>query len=450
MNIDEFGDRAALAGAGGDAAIMSGFAPAPQRSEAAVTALIVRKLMPLLVVSYIIAFLDRTNIALAKTYLQADLGLSAAAFGLGAGLFFLTYALFEVPSNLIMHRVGARLWITRIMVSWGLISMAMAYVQGPNSFYAARMLLGITEAGFYPGVMLYLTYWFGAEQRARATGLFLLGVCIANVIGGPLGGLILGLDGKLGFHGWQWLFILEAAPAVLMAVVIWLKLPDRPSKAKWLTAEEAAAVERRIKGDEAADTGESMAHALLGPQSLLTIGVYLCHQISAYTVTFFLPGIIGGWGALSPVEIGLLNSLPWLAATAGAIFALRSTLDATNTKRLLIFGLLVMSVGLLIGSASQPVLALIGFCIAASMFFVVQALVYTYPQSRLSGARLAAGLAFTNCCGVFGGFAGPTVMGIIEQTTGSTHNGLLAMAALLVVAAILAVWLRQGAPRRAD
>ncbi|BBU44850.1 hypothetical protein PPTS312_27650 [Pseudomonas putida] len=203
-------------------------------TEQRLNGLLLRKLMPLLIVVYVMSFLDRTNIALAKASMGIDLGLSAAAYGLGAGLFFLTYALAEVPSNLIMHRVGARFWITRIMITWGLLSAGMAFVQGETSFYIMRLLLGVAEAGLFPGVMLYLTYWFDREQRARATGYFLLGVCLANILSGPLGGALLEMDGVLGWHGWQWLFVLEGLPAVALALVVWKKLPDGPASAPWL------------------------------------------------------------------------------------------------------------------------------------------------------------------------------------------------------------------------
>ena len=179
-------------------------------------ALMFRKLMPMLIFAYVISFLDRTNISLAKTHMAVDLGISAAAYGFGAGLFFLTYALMEVPSNLIMHRVGARLWITRIMITWGVLSAGMAFITDETTFYIARALLGAAEAGLFPGVMLYLTYWFGREQRARASGYFLIGVCLANIISGPVGGLLLEMDGIWGWHGWQWLFFLEGIPAVLL------------------------------------------------------------------------------------------------------------------------------------------------------------------------------------------------------------------------------------------
>jgi MFS family permease len=216
-----------------------------------------RKLMPLLITAYVISFLDRTNIAFAKLSMGADLGLSSAAYGLGAGLFFLTYALLEIPSNLMMHRVGARFWITRIMITWGALSVAMVLVQGEKSFYLIRLLLGATEAGFFPGVMLYLTYWFGREERARATGYFLLGVCIANIAGGPLAGALLGLDGTLGFKGWQWLFAMEGIPAILLAFAVWKRLPDRPSDAAWL--EPGTGRESRDP-DRACDYGADVCH----------------------------------------------------------------------------------------------------------------------------------------------------------------------------------------------
>ncbi|MGI4748389.1 MAG: MFS transporter [Janthinobacterium lividum] len=425
-------------------AAVEGWSTTPPRDSETVAALCLRRLLPLLVVAYVVSFVDRTNIALAKSHLQTDLGISAAAYGLGAGLFFLTYALTEVPSNLLMHRVGARFWITRIMVTWGVISALMAVVQGPTSFYLLRMLLGVAEAGLFPGVMLYLTYWFDAEHRARASGLFLLGVCLANVISGPLGGALLEMNGVLGLRGWQWLFILEAVPALIVAAVIWRILPNRPSDAPWLTAEEAAGIERRIakQQSDAAPSHEGLGRALLGPQSLLTIAIYFCHQIAIYTVTFFLPGIIGGWGHLSSLSIGLLTALPWLASTAGAVFALRGRRNPLQARRFLIAGFLIMAFGMLVASARQPAFALVGFCISASMFFVVQALIFTYPASRLSGSRLAVGLAFTNSCGLLGGFTGPTIMGRIEQQTGSASGGLIAMTILLLVAAGLASRLR--------
>lgn len=412
-------------------------------------ALMFRKLMPMLIFAYVISFLDRTNISLAKTHMAVDLGISAAAYGFGAGLFFLTYALMEVPSNLIMHRVGARLWITRIMITWGILSAGMAFITDETTFYIARALLGAAEAGLFPGVMLYLTYWFGKEQRARASGYFLIGVCLANIISGPIGGLLLEMDGIMGWHGWQWLFFLEGIPAVLFSVVIWKKLPDKPSKARWLTKEQADEVEQALKkeNDEEIASG-NVGHSFKGvfkiPQLWLAIAVYFLHQISVYSVIFFLPGIIGTYGGLTSVEIGLLNSIPWIAAALGAAFLPKYATTPTLSRKIMFGGLILMSAGLTLAAYTPPMIALIGFTLTASMFFVVQPVVFLFASSRLAGAGMAAGLALVNTCGITGGFFGPSLLGFVEQTTGSTKNGLIIVAALLTLAAFLSTRLRQA------
>lgn len=407
--------------------------------------LLLRKLMPLLVIVYVMSFLDRTNIALAKASMGVDLGLSAAAYGLGAGLFFLTYALAEVPSNLIMQRVGARFWITRIMITWGLLSAGMAFVEGETSFYVMRLLLGVAEAGLFPGVMLYLTYWFDREQRARATGYFLLGVCLANILSGPLGGALLEMDGVLGWHGWQWLFVLEGLPAVALAYVVWKKLPDGPSSAPWLSPADAQDIERRLAAERAAAPQQSkLSQMFRDKQIWLAIAVYFVHQITIYTVIFFLPGIIGTYGALSPLQIGLLTSVPWIAAAIGAATLPRLATSPNRCRTLLFFGLLTMAAGLLLASVANSFIGLIGFSLTALMLFVVQSIIFVFPSSRLSGNALAAGLAFVTTCGLLGGFVGPSVMGLIEQATGSTRNGLWIIASMLVLAALLSMRLRQG------
>ncbi|SAL72151.1 MFS transporter [Caballeronia telluris] len=422
-------------------------------AQSSLNKLLIRKLMPLLVIVYVISFLDRTNIALAKHSMGIDLGMSAAAYGLGAGLFFLTYAAFEIPSNLVMHKVGARFWITRIMITWGLLSIGMAFVRGETSFYVMRLLLGAAEAGLFPGVMLYLTYWFGREERARATGYFLLGVCIANIVGGPLGGALLELDGALGFHGWQWLFVIEGLPAVLLAWVVWKKLPDRPTKAPWLARDEAEALERRLAAEQDSHAPGRGAHSfgacLRDRQVWLAIFVYFCHQLTIYTVIFFLPGIIGASGKFSPFTIGLLSATPWLAAAAGAATLPRFASNSARSRRILIGGLVVMASGLLLAAYATPAIGLLGVCLSASMFFVVQSIIFTFPSSRLSGSALAGGLGLVNSCGLLGGFVGPTVMGMIEQSTGRAMNGLILLAAALLVAALVSVRLRHGAEERA-
>src|SRR5450830_1114095 len=363
---------------------------------AALTPLLFKRLLPLLVLAYVISFIDRTNIALAKQHMALDLGISAAAYGLGAGLFFLSYALLEVPSNLIMHRVGARFWITRIMITWGLLSAGMAFVQGEASFYVMRLLLGAAEAGLFPGVMLYLTYWFGRQERARATGYFLLGVCIANIVSGPLAGALLELDGLGGWHGWQWMFVIEGLPAVALAWVVWRHLPDGPDTAPWLSPAQRSLLRQHLQAEAAEAGPQAHGHALMQ--------------------------------ALRDPQI-------WLATTPG------------RCRGLLLIGLLVMAGGLLIAAWAGPVGAMVGFSLTALMFFVVQSVVFLVPSARLSGPALAGGIALVNTCGLLGGFLGPSVMGLIEQATGSTRNGLLLMAGLLVLASGVSLLLRWGRGR---
>jgi len=423
-------------------------------APAALSKMLMGRLMPLLVVVYVISFLDRTNIALAKHSMGIDLGLSAAAYGLGAGLFFLTYALFEIPSNLIMHRVGARFWITRIMITWGLLSIGMAFVKGETSFYVMRLLLGIAEAGLFPGVILYLTYWFTREERARATGYFLLGVCIANMVGGPLGGALLQLDNVMGWHGWQWLFVVEGVPAVLLAFVVWKVLPDRPSTARWLSPAQAAALEQRLAAErETQASGGQGSHSLrkviADKQVWLAIFVYFCHQLTIYTTIFFLPGIIGKSGHFSPFTIGLLSALPWVAAAIGAATLPALAKTSAKSRGLLVFGLVLMALGMVIAAYATPVVGLAGVCLSALMFFVVQSIIFTFPSSRLNGKALAGGLALVNSCGLLGGFVGPTVMGMIEQSTGNPMNGLVILAGALLLAAVASLGLRHGSERRA-
>jgi MFS family permease len=414
--------------------------------------LIFRKLMPLLIAAYIVAFIDRTNIGLAKHHLEVDLGISAAAYGLGAGLFFLAYSLCEVPSNLIMHRVGARIWIARIMVTWGLLSAAMAFVQGPASFYVLRILLGAAEAGLFPGVMLYLTFWFGRDQLARANGAFLVAVCLANIVGAPVGGALLGMDGVFGWHGWQWMFVIEGIPAVLLAAVVLKVLPNGPLEAKWLEPATARALVDRLEREKAEGAAASGTHSFAGvfrdKQILLVIAVYFTHQIAVYSLTYFLPGIIGGWGEMSDLTIGLLTALPWVAAAIGTLVLPRHATDGRRSRLLLFGGMAAMVVGFVVGAVAGPALALIGFCIAASTFFVVQSILFTVPASRLTGAALAGGLALVNTLGILGGFVGPFVMGLLESVTGNPVAGLWFVIALLVVGTAVSVTLKvRAAPQ---
>lgn len=407
------------------------------------------KLMPLLIIIYIISFIDRTNIGMAKAAMSIDLGLSATAYGLGAGLFFLTYSTCEIPSNLMMSRVGARFWITRIMITWGLISAGMAFVQGPISFYVMRLLLGAAEAGLYPGIILYLTYWFGRQERARAIGFFLLAVCIANIVGSPLAGGLLLLDGFMGFHGWQWMFIIEGLPAVLLAFYIYAVLPDKPNKAKWLSKEEVnyieTTLEQEIPQGISKDQKFSFKFAFCNKVFMLVVAMYFTHQIGVYSLTYFLPSIISSYGQMSTFTLGLLSAIPWIAAAFGGFFLPRYAKTAKKSQVILSIGFLSMALGFFIGAIGGPVLGMIGFCIGASMFFVVQSIVFTFPAALMSGNMLAGGLALMACLGICGGFVGPYVFGILEDQTGSPSSGLWFAIILFIIATVISLIVKQPA-----
>lgn len=418
------------------------------RSPEVLNKVIFARLMPLLIAAYILAFLDRTNIGMAKERLEIDLGISATAFGVGAGLFFLTYALFEIPSNMIMHKVGARWWIMRIMITWGLISACMMFVQGEWSFYILRMLLGIAEAGLFPGVMYYLTKWFTNKDRARANGAFLLGVSIANIVGAPIGGILLTMDGVLGLHGWQWMFLIEGLPACFLAVAVWKFLPDGPRQAKFLSSEEAEWLEKTIAAEQEAGAAGSGNHELLDiardPQIILVVLVYFGHQLAVYALNFFLPSIIGGWGDLNSVQIGLLTAIPWVFSAVGAILLPRFATTASTSKKIALGTMIGIIVGFTIGALGGPVLGLIGFSLAAFNFFALQPILFTYPATRLTGVGLAAGLALVNTIGLFGGFLGPYIMGFMEDLTGSAVSGLWLIIGACVLVAFMIPFLKQG------
>lgn len=418
------------------------------RSPEVVNKIIFRRIMPLLIAAYVMAFIDRTNIGMAKDRMEIDLGISATAYGIGAGLFFLTYALSEIPSNLIMHKVGARFWIMRIMITWGILSACMAFVQGEWSFYILRMLLGIAEAGLFPGVIYFITQWFVVKDRAKANGMFLLGVSIANIVGAPLGGVLLTLDGVGGLHGWQWMFIIEGLPACVLAYFIWKCLPNKPTESKFLTKEEAEDLEARILAEELAGAKASgnskLRHVLKDKQILLVVAIYFTHQIAVYALSFFLPSIIGSYGTLNTIQIGLLTSIPWIFSAAGALLLPRLATNSSRSRMIATCTMVGIVAGFTLGAIGGPILGMIGFCLAAFNFFALQPILFTYPATRLSGAALAGGIAFVNTIGLLGGFIGPYIMGFMEETTGSKLSGLWFIVAMCAIGALLTRKLKRG------
>jgi len=404
------------------------------------------RLLPFLGLLYIVAYLDRINISFAALQMNQDLGLSAAAYGTGAGLFFLGYVLFEVPSNLILQRVGARLWIARIMVTWGLISMAMALVRSETSFYLLRFLLGVAEAGFFPGIILYLTGWFPRRERARAVALFATATALAGLIGSPLSGALLELDGWWGWRGWHWLFVAEGVPAVLLGLLVLVKLPDRPDQARWLPPDERAWLNRTLHQERQAardQTRHTLREALTDHRVWGLGLVYLCMVIGMYGIALWLPQMLRALTAADDFTLGLLNALPFLAAGVGMV-VIGWHSDRRGERRWHVAGSLVLAAagaGLAAATQSLP-LALLAFSIAAIGVWGVMGPFWALATALLSGTAAAAGIALINALGNVGGFLGPYLMGWLKQTTASFSAGLTVVALILLAGCALVLMLR--------
>ena len=400
-----------------------------------------RRLVPFLLLMYILAFLDRANIGFAKQAFQVSTGVSNAAYAFGAGLFFLAYAALEVPSNLIMHRVGARRWMARIMITWGLTSAAMMFATGETSFYLLRILLGAAEAGFFPGVILFLTYWFPQQTRGQILGLFYFGAPLAFIFGGPLSGLLLDFDGQSGLHGWQWMFLVEGLLASAVGVWALLYLDDRPADAKWLPAAEKAALIRAIASENASKTthGPVSVWAVLGrPRIWLFVAIYFLIQMSVYGVVFYLPSQVAGLlGKSVGLQVGLVTAIPWVCALLAA-FALPRFADRHGTHGLVAAAtLLVSGIGIAVSAGSSPVVALVALCFAAAGFIAVQPLFWTFPTSYLGGVAAAGGIAMINALGALGGFFAPNVKAWADGSFGSTQAGLYVLAGTTILGAVL-------------
>jgi MFS family permease len=414
----------------------------PAIAERAVTGRVMRHLLPFLLLMYVLAFLDRANIGFAQKALQQDTGLSNAAFAFGAGVFFVGYALFEVPSNLLLHRVGAKLWMCRIMVTWGIVSAAMAFAHTATTFYILRFALGVAEAGFFPGIVYYLTRWFPQSARARALGVFYFGAPLAFIFGSPLSGLLLDLHGALGLAGWQWLFLVEGGLASVVGVWAFWYLDNEPSKARWLSAEERAVLCARIERDaqDAASHGpRSVLAALVDARVLILSTVYFLIQAAVYGVIFYLPQQVAAlMGESVGLRVGMVAAVPWICALALTWFVPRRA-DATGTHRRWAVALLVLAgcgIGVS-GATHSPLLAMAALCCAASGFIAAQPLFWTFPTRYLTGAAAAGGIALINSLGSLGGFIAPTLRTSAEHAFQSTSAGLLLLGAASLLAALL-------------
>jgi ACS family tartrate transporter-like MFS transporter len=393
---------------------------------------------------FIANYLDRVNVSFAALQMNRDLGFSAAAYGLGAGIFFLGYVLFQVPSSLLLARVGARRWIGAITIAWGLVASSMMLVRGPTSFYVLRFLLGVVEAGFFPGVILYFTYWFPAAARAHAVARFMTAIPVAQIIGGPISGWLLGLGGHAGLAGWQWVFLLEGLPSIVLGALVLVILTDRPEAARWLSPEARAWLADQLRSEGPG----SLAHAIATPILWQLIVVWFLMVLVGYGQLLWLPQIIKGASGLSDLAVGLLSTAPPLVA-AVAMVRIAAHSDRTGERRLHVaVPTFVTAVGFAATAATlrAPLLATAALTLVAIGIAGSFGPFWGLATSTLGASAAAGGIALVNAIGNIGGFAGPYVVGLVKDATGSFAGSLLTFAALAGIAGLLALRLRLARP----
>ncbi|AMO94619.1 major Facilitator Superfamily protein [Collimonas fungivorans] len=415
-------------------------APASSAFEAATYAKVTWRLLPMLFLCYVASYLDRVNVGFAKLQMLNDLKFSETVYGLGAGIFFIGYFIFEIPSNMILHRVGARLWIARIMITWGIVSGAMIFVDSPATFYVMRFLLGVAEAGFFPGVILYLTYWYPAHRRGKMTALFMTGVPISGVIGGPLSGWIMkAMPGVHGLAGWQWMFILEAIPSLLLGVVVIFYLQDRIRGAGWLSEAEKQLLESQIHAESSQKPEATLGQMFANPRVWLMALIYFCFVMGLYGVSFWLPTIIKATGVTDTFNIGLLTAIPY-ASAAVAMILIGHSADSRRERRWHVaIPALLGSIGLILSTVydHNTLLAMSALTLATIGIITVLPLFWSLPTAFLGGAAAAAGIALINSLGNLAGFVSPYLVGWLKDQTQSTNSGMFVLAASLVLGALL-------------
>ncbi|ADG19291.1 major facilitator superfamily MFS_1 [Paraburkholderia atlantica] len=397
------------------------------------------RILPFLLICYLFAALDRLNIGFAKLQMQSDLGLSDAVYGLGAGIFFLGYVLFEIPSNLLLPKLGVRRTMARILVLWGLTSASMMFVRNVPTFYTLRFLLGVFEAGFAPGIIFYLTYWYGEARMARAIAIFLTAGPLSGVVGGPLSAWAMTtLHDAAGLAGWQWVFLIEGLPSVVLGILAWFVLADRPETARWLSSEERATLQTQLRAP-AEKTHRSFASVARDPWIYLMAAAYFCVVCGIYAVNFWLPSILRADGVTDPMRIGFYSTIPFIAAVTGMVVVGRSS-DRSGERRwhsaLPSFAGGV-SLAIAATSAGHLVTSLLFMTIATLMMFASYTVFWAIPSDYLKGDAAAGGIALINTIGQLGGFLSPTIIGFATTATGSLRAGLYVMVALLVIGACL-------------
>jgi ACS family tartrate transporter-like MFS transporter len=410
-------------------------------SEDALLKKISLRLIPFMFLLYIVSYLDRVNVSFAALQMNQALHFSAEVYSFGAGIFFIAYFLLEVPSNLILHRVGARLWITRIMVTWGIISTAMMFVKGPISFYVLRFLLGAAEAGFFPGMILYLTYWFPTAARGRAVARFMTATAIAGAIGSPLSGLLLEMNGIGGLGGWQWLFLIEGVPSILLAFVTFFYLPDGPAKAAWLTAGEKEWIAGRLEKERLQTEIEghhSMGAAMRSGGVWKFAAIYFGIVMSFYGITFWLPQIVKAFSGMNDFLVGCIAAIPWIAATVCMVITSRHS-DLMKERRWHVaLSAVAGGVGLIAaGTAPNPILELAALALAAAGIWSTLGPFWAMASQTLAGTGAAAGIALINSVGNLGGFLGPYLIGWVRTRTNSFTWGLVVLAVFPIAGAVI-------------
>ena len=399
------------------------------------------RLLPFLMLCYVVAYLDRVNVGFARLQMLSDLGFSETVYGLGAGMFFIGYFTFEVPSNIILHRIGARTWIARIMITWGIVSALFMFIRTPLSFYALRFVLGVAEAGFFPGIILYLTYWFPSDRRGRMISMFMMAIPLSGIFGGPLSGWIMAtFAGAAGLAGWQWLFLLEAAPALIVGVIVLLYLDNGIRSAKWLTDNEKALLERRLADDSAhIEPHRSLGAVLADRRVALMCAIYFTIVMGQYGLTFWMPTLIQAAGVSGTLRIGVITAVPYTAGALAMIFFGRSA-DRRRERRWHAAGaMLIGAAGMTLSAmaGTNTVLAIALLTIASTGVFSCAPLFWSLPTAFLSGAAAAAGIAAINSIGNLAGFVSPYVVGGLKDLTHSTQAGMYAVSGVLAAGALI-------------
>jgi MFS family permease len=413
--------------------------PSASEFEKATYRKVTLRLIPFLVLCYVVSYLDRINVGFAKLQMLGDLGFSETVFGLGAGIFFIGYFFFEVPSNIIMHRVGARIWIARIMITWGLVSAATLLVKTPTEFYAARFLLGLAEAGFFPGIILYLTYWYPAHRRARMVASFMLAIPLSGIVGGPVSGFIMQfLAGKSGWPGWKWLFLLEAVPAMAMGIATIFYLDSGIRRSRWLTEDEKRLLERNIAEEGRSKVEHRSVAAVFADRRVwLMSWIFFCCAMGQYALTFWMPTLIKTAGIQSVLNIGLVTAVPYVA-TAVTMVLVGASADRHRERRWhLAAPMVIGAAGLILSvlAGTQTVMAVFFLSVAAAGIITSAPLFWSLPTAFLSGAAAAAGIAAINSVGNLAGFVSPYMVGWLKDVTHSDRDAMLCLTVILILGA---------------